>query len=381
MELRFIDSAPVTGIRTTADGYKVAEVPVARTGLQDYAGWEVGKPDMPVVRMYRPPEAVFADGYLRTIPHKPVTDDHPKEGVTAANWRKYSAGYTGESIRKDEANGLIYVPMLFADQDVIDKLEAGKREVSCGYTCDVEWTPGTTPDGQAYDAIQRPSALNHIALVSRGRAGSSCRVGDNWQPINDDNKEPSVATKTVKIEGVADGLPFEVTDAAEAVINRLVSARDALKSELADATKEIGDNKAAHDAAIVAKDAEIVKLKAELADAAITPEKLRDAAKSYADTMAKAKALGAAVTDSTSEADAMKAVVDAKMSDKAKGYTADQVALAFNVLAADVKVETTDAFREVIKGGVETKDGAAKARSAYDAMIADLQNGYKGKDA
>lgn len=367
MELRFIDSTPITAIRTTADGYRVAEVPVARTGIQDYAGWEVGKPDMPVVRMYRPPEAVFADSYLRTIPHKPVTDDHPKEGVTAANWRKYSAGYTGDTIRKDEAAGLIYVPMLFADQDVIDKLDAGKREVSCGYTCDVEWTPGTTPDGQAYDAIQRPSALNHIALVSRGRAGSSCRVGDNWMPVTD-NKEPVVATKMITF----DGLPVEVTDAAEAVIRKLEGARDSLKTELADAVKDLADAKAEHDRAVAAKDAELAEAKAKVVDQAQI-DRLADE-KAAVVTLAKQIVGDSLETAGKTVADIRREVV------KAKGVTVDgksddYVEAYFDTL----KPAVTDSFREVVKDGVQNVgDADAKRLSARDAYLAEL-TGKKDK--
>ena len=48
-------------IRTTADGYLVATPRIARTGIQIYNGAEVGRPEMPQVRIYRPPEEVFRD--------------------------------------------------------------------------------------------------------------------------------------------------------------------------------------------------------------------------------------------------------------------------------------------------------------------------------
>lgn len=364
--MRFLDNAKLGEIRTTADGYKVAEVPVARTGIQDYAGREVGRPDMPVVRMYRPPDAVFADSYLRSIAHKPVTDDHPASDVNSGNWKDLAAGYTGDSIRKDEANGLIYVPLLFADQAVIDKLEAGKREVSCGYTCEVEWTAGVTDSGEEYDAIQRPQALNHVALVQKGRAGYSCRVGDNWSPIAD--KEPVVGTKTITY----DGLPVEVTDAAEAVINKVVGQLAAADAKVVARDATIVER----DASIVAKDAEIVRLKTDLADAAITPAKLADAARSYATTMAKAKAAGATVTDSMSEADAHKAVVTAKMGDAAKDYTADQFALAFTVLTKDTKVEDADPLRDALRDA-KVEDADKAVSDARTAMLDRLFNPLK----
>lgn len=368
MNMRFVDTATVSGLRRTSDGYAVAEVPVARTGIQDYAGYEVGKPDMPVVRMYRPPEAVFADEYLRSIPHKAVTDDHPNEAVTAANWKRYSAGYTGETVRKDEASGRIFVPMLFADEAVIAKLESGKREVSCGYTCDVDWTPGVTPEGEAYDAIQRPSALNHIALVSRGRAGSSCRVGDNWMPVND-SKEPVVALKTITF----DGLPVEVTDAAEAVIKKLETARDALKSELADAVKEVADAKAEHDRSLAAKDAELAEAKAKVADQA-TIDRLADE-KAAVVTLAKQIVGDSLTTAGKTVAEIRREVVKAK-GVAVDGKSDDYVEAYFDTL----KPAVTDSFRDTVKDGVvSVGDAEAKRTSARDEYLAGLTGQKKDK--
>lgn len=366
--MNFIDRAEISDgtLRKTSDGYVVAEVPVARTGIQDYAGYEVGRPDMARVRMYRPPDAVFADAFLASMAHKPVTDDHPSEGVSAENWKRYSAGYTGESIRKDEAAGLIYVPMLFADQAVIDKLDAGKREVSCGYTCDVDWTPGVTPDGQAYDAIQRPSALNHIALVSRGRAGSSCRVGDNWQPIND-SKEPVVATtKTITF----DGLPVEVTDAAEAVINKLTAARDALASELRDAQA----SEATATEALATRDGEIAALKQQLADATVTPDKLKAMVDARAKLIADAKAIDPSVDESDSDADMKRKAVKKKMGDAADALSDAAIDGAFAAYAATAPSQpVTDAFRETVKDGVKGgSDPQAIRDAAYAEYIAEL---------
>jgi hypothetical protein len=48
---------------------------------------------------------------------------------------------------------------------------------------------------------------------------------------------------------------------------------------------------------------------------------LRDAARAYAVTAGKAKKLGVTVTDAMDEPAIMKAVVDAKLGDKAKGWT------------------------------------------------------------
>lgn len=341
--MRFVDSAPVSGIRRTADGYAVAEVPVARTGTQVYAGYEVGRPDMPRAVGYRPPEAVFADSFLASIAHRPVTDDHPKEAVTSKNWRDLAHGYTGDTIRKDEANGLIYVPLMLADEDAIQRVERNeKREVSCGYTCDIEWTAGTTPEGEKYDFVQRPSTLNHVALVLRGRAGSSCRVGDSWQPINDE-KEPIVGVKTI----THDGVPIEVTDAAEAVINKL-------KAQLVDAGEKLADEESAHiatKAVIATKDGEIAALTQKVADGAITPAKLAEMVTARSALVAKAKAIHDADYTADDDSAIMRKAVEAKMGDAGKALNDGAIAGAFAVLSNSAPV--TDAFRKTVADGVK----------------------------
>lgn len=376
----FVDKLTLdrSAIRKTKDGYAVAEVPVARTGIQDYAGWEVGRPDMARVRVYRPPETVFDDAYIASMAHKPITDGHPSEPVTSENWKEYARGQTGDTIRKDEANGLVYVPMMLSDQELIDKVESGQKEVSCGYTCELVWGDGETPEGARYDAMQRSAIINHIASVKKGRAGFECRIGDNWAEFNDD-KEPSVANlKTITYDGV----PLEATDAAEAVINKLVAARDSLADELKAETKALADAKVAHDAEIVAKDAEIAKLTKELADAKVTPEMIRDAAKQLADAQAKATALEVEFADDADAEAIQKAVVDAKMGDAAKDYTADQIAIAFAALTKDAKpAEQSDPVRDALKDGTKTNDAETKAAEARAKMIADMANPFSKQDA
>lgn len=360
MIMRFIDRAPVSGIRRTDDGYAVAEVPVARTGIQDYAGYEVGRPDLTTVSVYRPPETVFADDYLASMAHKPVTDDHPANAVTADNWDGIAKGWTGETIRKDEARGLVFVPMLMADAGLISKLEKGKREVSVGYTCELVWGDGIAPDGARYQAMQTNARVNHVAVVDRGRAGHTCRVGDNWQPI-DDHKEPVVATKTITF----DGLPVEVTDAAEAVIRKLEGARDALNAELKAAvadTAALSDEKGK-------LEGEVLALKAQLADAQVTPEKLAKLVADRAALIDMAKKLTPEDDFDADDENMIKAkVVKKKMGDKAPTDPA-QIAGAFEAFAAtvgDAKPIVNDTFRAAVIDGVARFDAAAIARSIRD---------------
>ncbi|WP_139812758.1 DUF2213 domain-containing protein, partial [Ensifer aridi] len=174
--MKFTDLAPIAGTRRTADGYLVADVRTARTGVQLYAGHEVGKAEMQVVKVYRPEDQVFDKASLGSYAHKPVTNDHPAEAVTADNWKALSVGSVGDEVARD--GEFVRVPLIVMDAAAIKAIDEGKRELSAGYTCDLAWEPGTTPEGEKYDAIQKDIRINHVAIVQRGRAGSEARIGD-----------------------------------------------------------------------------------------------------------------------------------------------------------------------------------------------------------
>ncbi|GES45816.1 hypothetical protein RsS62_50680 [Rhizobium dioscoreae] len=90
--MNFTDTVTVAGTRRTGDGYLVADARIARTGIQTYAGAEIGKPEMPTVRIYRPGGEVFSEDTLKSAAHRPVTNEHPPEMVTSENWKKYAVG-------------------------------------------------------------------------------------------------------------------------------------------------------------------------------------------------------------------------------------------------------------------------------------------------
>lgn len=177
MTIALADRATISGTHRTADGYLAADARIARTGIQIYSGREVGRPDLAVVRVYRSPEEVFAKDAMTSAAHRPMTLDHPAQHVDATRWKGIAVGWTGDAVTRDGET--IRVPMMVADAAAIADIEAGKRELSCGYSCDLDWTPGTTPEGEAYDARQIGIRVNHVAIVQKGRAGSACRIGDN----------------------------------------------------------------------------------------------------------------------------------------------------------------------------------------------------------
>jgi hypothetical protein len=166
------------GLRLTADGYLAVQPRIARSGIQTYHGYELGRPELGTVRVYRPEEEVFHKDAMRSFAHRPVTVDHPPVMVDASNWKKYAVGHTGdEIIREGDA---IRVPMLLLDAQAIADVKNGKKQLSAGYYTEIKWEKGTTPTGEGYDARQTNIRGNHIAICYSARGGPMLRLGDSF---------------------------------------------------------------------------------------------------------------------------------------------------------------------------------------------------------
>ncbi|PZU74992.1 MAG: hypothetical protein DI546_09460 [Rhizobium sp.] len=179
------DKLTIDSKRRTRDGYLTVSAKVARAGnVQLYNGDEVGKPEMQVVRVYRPADEVFSNDTMQSFAHRPVTLGHPSQAVSSTNWKDVAKGWSdGEVVRDGD---FVRVSMLLADAGTIQEIEDGTRELSMGYDCSLDFTAGVSPSGEAYDAIQRGIRSNHIAVVPKARGGSELRIGDsaNRKDIN-----------------------------------------------------------------------------------------------------------------------------------------------------------------------------------------------------
>lgn len=161
----------------TQEGFLVChDVPITRIGELIYAGGEIpgvvaGSDGL--VRVTRDESEVFSVDTIASFNGKPVTDDHPPDGVSPANWRKLSVGVVQSPRRGEgEFREFIVADLVIQDADAIAKVEAGKREVSCGYDALYEQVePGRAKQSQIIG--------NHVALVRQGRCGVRCAIGDN----------------------------------------------------------------------------------------------------------------------------------------------------------------------------------------------------------
>lgn len=374
--MQFTDAVAVSGTRRTADGYLVAEARSVRTGIQIYAGSEVGKPELSVVRVYRPADQVFADASLQSFTHAPVTMDHPAEAVTADNWKQLAVGEVSTAAKKD--GEWVHLPLILKDAAAIQAVETGKRELSAGYTCELVWGDGVAPDGQAFDAQQLNIKINHLAIVDRARAGSKARIGDgatSWgvAPVTNDQpeKDKIMNLKTVTV----DGIPVEVTDQGATVIATL-------QQRLADATAKMSTADAAHVAAIASKDAELAKKDAEIdaLKAKVLDEKALDArVQARADLITVAKSIAKDVkTEGLTDADIRKAVVVAKLGDTALAGKPDAyIDARFDILAEDAK-KNPDPFAKAVRDGITPAGGAITTDTAHKAMTDHLTSAWMG---
>ncbi len=166
--LRVDNSSPLSKPVRLSNGFVRAEGYLTRAGIFVYRDAQGN-----TVREFRPPEEVFHPDSLASFALVPVTNDHPSDMLTADNAKQYAVGSVSEVVTPD--GDKVRASLMITDSATIEALEAGKSELSCGYTADVELTPGVW-QGQKYDAVQRNIRGNHVALVDAGRAGPACSI-------------------------------------------------------------------------------------------------------------------------------------------------------------------------------------------------------------
>lgn len=369
--MEFSDKAHLRGVRKTKDGYLVGDVKCAKTGVQQYLAAELGVDGGGVINVYRPPEEVFSTDSLATYVGKPVTDDHPPEEVTSANWKVYAAGDIGEGVLRD--GEWVKVPVKLMDAQTVSKVESGKSEVSMGYTAEIDFVDGITPEGVAYQAVQRGIRINHLAIVDRGRAGIGNGFSDkaiNWgtSPITKvgDNQ---VTLKTL----IVDGLTVETTEEGLASVHKIADAKH-------EAVKALNDAKIAHDTAIAAKDAELAKRDAEidmLKAAKLSDAEIDAKVQARSDLLAKAKSVADADYTGLADSDIKKAAVVAKLGDAAiEGKTEAYIDARFDILAE--LVDKADPFATAMQDSKPQTKVADNGQSEYEQGILNRSNKRKG---
>lgn len=363
----------IEAVHDTKDGGIDAVAPrVARTGIQLYRASEIGMVGDGIVRVYRDESEVFAKASVETFDGVPVTLGHPPELVTADNYQKYAKGHAKQDVLRDGEH--LRIGLRIAAKDAVTKVKDGSaRQLSVGYTCLIDATPGVTPTGEPYDARQTNIVANHIALVPEGRAGTA-RIGDGnpWgaAPLDSAEKETAMADQLQTV--VFGDEAFAVNDKGAELHKRMTAALDAAKADAVKANDKI----AKLEAQATADADKIADLESKLTDSQITPQKLAEAAKARQACMDAARKLGLSDKDmdEMTEEEMKAAAVKKKMGDKASAYTADQIAIAFDTLST---VEATDSLAGPMDAPMQPKT----LKDAYADRDAKLANAWKKKGA
>jgi hypothetical protein len=339
--------------------------------VQTYLAGELGLTDRPasaLVRVYRPPEEVFAPDSMASFASVAVTDDHPAGGVTADNADQVSRGWSSESVR--QVGDHLVADLLISSRKLIDKVAAGKSELSNGYAMRLEWKAGTSPKGETYDAIMRSITGNHIAVVDAGRCGGSCRVSDKAPPQVSDCC-PSCQSASHKKEGrvsdvqlktvTLDGLPIQTTDAGEAAINMLKGKLEQAATALTTADAKFTTDKAALDATIARLTQELADAQAKIPTADQLAGMIATRAKLLGDAARLAPAIAATLADKADD-EVRKLAITAKLGDAmVTGKDQAWLNVAFDMAVANL--------------GTDPAAAAAAATPGHDALAAALSTG------
>lgn len=175
--LRYADfRLDASTLQTLPDGSIKVVGQLTHPGIFDYRN-----PDGSRRREYRPADEVFRQESMRTFASSTITVNHPpvidgERLVNTKNWKSLAIGHVGENVREDA--GHMVADLYIRDAAAVERVKNGDlRHISCGYNVEFDPTPGTTPDGQRYDGVQRNIRGNHVALLPNGiapRGGSEC---------------------------------------------------------------------------------------------------------------------------------------------------------------------------------------------------------------
>ena len=169
-----LDSIPLSDTYWTEEGYLMDKPVVTSVGIFEYKN-----ADGSTRRELRLPENVFDPESLASYRGKPVILTHRAGAVDKNNVdREHIGTMLSEGIQDGDD---VRVEIIIHDTDIIK--QTGLRELSLGYSLDLDETPGTW-NGQHYDAIQTNIRINHLALVEKARAGEQARLNIDSQDEN-----------------------------------------------------------------------------------------------------------------------------------------------------------------------------------------------------
>lgn len=166
--------------RATDEGFRLLSGRMARAGVMPYR-----QADGTIVWELIPPEELLDSESLGTLGLKPVTIEHPDAPVGPGNARALTDGVVSPKIRAVQTaeGGYVEVDLVVLTEDALDSVDDGKHELSPGYRCvldpspgaDARWATDGNPEGR-WDYVQRRRRYNHLAIVDTARGGPTVRL-------------------------------------------------------------------------------------------------------------------------------------------------------------------------------------------------------------
>jgi hypothetical protein len=387
----------------TPEGYLKGRAVVCTTGVYEYR-----KADGSVVKELRLPEEVFAKSFLDSLELRPLTLLHPDVMLNADNIKQFQIGTLGNnpsapsgtagdpSLAADKQqtgyqfyNTDMYhvaIDMIIHDAEAVKAVEAGTRELSVGYTCDLEPAdPDARWCGQTYDFIQRNIKANHVSLVPKARAGDSARIrldSASAELISLDTSKEDIYMPTLK-KIVLDGVEYEsepkVLEALHTATVRADTVQGTLDALIADKTKIDAERDTLKDKVDTleakVKELETVKLDTAVIDAAVARRvRILDAAR-VANVEVKADMAELDIQKAVIMAVFPKAVLDGKDA----VYLDARFDGAVEALSVEAEKKADAEIREV-SGGVEKADTSSvpDSQKKREEYMAKIRSGYLG---
>lgn len=209
----------------TDEGFLVDSPIVARVGIQEYR-----RADGSIRRELRLPENVFNADSLASMRGKPITVGHPSTGkVTSKDAHRVTVGTILDRGLEDGEN--VRAPIIIHSPDSI----GSRRELSLGYTTNLDETPGVHPVYGAYDAIQGPPTINHLSVVQSARAGKVARLNLDGDEEIFNQQEQQTMTVKVKLDN---GIEYDAAPEVSVELNKLRADAADAKTKLAAATAD-----------------------------------------------------------------------------------------------------------------------------------------------
>lgn len=374
------DAIPVGELMSphlTAEGFVLCQGRAGRPCVLQYR-----RGDGAVVRELIPAEELHRPESLATLGRKALTLEHPPEDVDVGpdNVMEYAVGDLGSKVFVGEG-GYVIVDIAIKRVDAVQAWKRGLNELSMGYKCRIDATPGVDPVLGPYDAVQRDRVYNHLALTGRARAGEGAAIRrDSAAQITDrgETMKPSL----VRLLTLILGPTYRRLDAEDTALEEAAAKVAEMQTAISEATPaaSVADLRAkiaALEAELAAQKAKLTAIEAASASAPSVPDQVEGAMEADPVDVTDSAAMGALAPEAQAEArkqDAIRKVVARTAGERrrldslAQRYRLDDKAVAKMggralrraVAQAANPATRKDASDEYIRAAVDMLDDGAR---------------------